>query len=96
MRHDVPAAAIENVLSLYQISARSPKISFGPTPDEKVIFANYTDRAAKGLIAKIPEITGSNANEGADFVPYTPEGPGAATLFNVTENVIACPIGKAI
>ncbi|KAK4893513.1 hypothetical protein LTR27_008196 [Elasticomyces elasticus] len=96
MRHNVTAAALENVLSLYQISARSPKITFGPTPDEVIVFANYTDRAAKGLVAKIPEITGSNANEGAGFVPYTPDGPGAATLFNVTERVIACPLGKGI
>jgi len=39
---------------------------------------------------------GSNTNEGAGFVPYTPAGPGAATLFADTEGIIACPVAKEI
>jgi hypothetical protein len=39
---------------------------------------------------------GSNTNEGAGFVPYTPAGPGAAALFADTENIIACPVAKEI
>ncbi|KAF2764992.1 carboxylesterase [Teratosphaeria nubilosa] len=92
----VPAAAIENVLSLYQISGRSPSISFTDIPDNVTVFSNYTDRAAKGLVAKIPAIFGSNANEGAGFVSYTPNGPGAATLYNITQSIITCPTGQEV
>ncbi|KAH9807844.1 carboxylesterase [Teratosphaeria destructans] len=92
----VPAAAIENVLSLYQISGRSPSISFTNIADNVTVFSNYTDRAAKGLVAKVPAIFGSNANEGAGFVSYTPDGPGAATLYNITQSVIACPTGQEV
>ncbi|KAK4565655.1 hypothetical protein LTR86_003503 [Recurvomyces mirabilis] len=91
MRRNITARALENVLSLYQISQRKPSISFGPVPDEKTVFKNYTERAINGQIAKIPAIFGSNANEGAGFVPYTPDGPGASALLDITNNVIACP-----
>jgi carboxylesterase type B len=41
-------------------------------------------------------IIGSNANEGAGFTSFTPNGPGSATLFNITENVIACPVASEV
>ena len=43
-----------------------------------------------------PAITGSNANEGAGFVSYTPNGPGAATLFALTNAIIACPVSQEV
>jgi hypothetical protein len=39
---------------------------------------------------------GSNANEGAGFVSYTPDGPGADALFRLTESIIACPVSSEI
>lgn len=44
------------------------------------------------LTPEQPLITGSNLNEGAGFVSFTPEGPGAAVLENTTLSVIACPV----
>jgi hypothetical protein len=43
-----------------------------------------------------PAILGSNSNEGAGFVAYTPAGPGAAALFSTTESIIACPVAREI
>lgn len=43
-----------------------------------------------------PLITGSNTNEGAGFVPYTPAGPGNATLVNTTLSIIACPVARDV
>lgn len=39
-------------------------------------------------------IIGSNSNEGAGFVPFTPSGPGADALFNSTMSTIACPVAE--
>lgn len=49
----VTAATLENALSNYGISGVKPAISFVPIADETVVFANSTDRAVKGLVAKI-------------------------------------------
>ncbi|KAI5194626.1 chlorogenic acid esterase precursor [Aureobasidium subglaciale] len=43
-----------------------------------------------------PLITGSNTNEGAGFVPFTPAGPGNATLVNTTLSIIACPVARDV
>ncbi|KAH0376849.1 chlorogenic acid esterase precursor, partial [Aureobasidium melanogenum] len=43
-----------------------------------------------------PLITGSNTNEGAGFVPFTPSGPGNATLVNTTLSIIACPVARDV
>lgn len=40
-------------------------------------------------------IIGSNTNEGAGFVSFTPDGPGAATLASETK-IISCPVGKEV
>ena len=56
MRHNVTGPALENLLSLYQISARAPKIAFPPSIDNVTVFSNYTDRAARGLVAKIVSV----------------------------------------
>lgn len=66
---NVSAATLENALSNYGINGTKPAISFTPFPDNKTAFSNATDRAVKGFVAKIPAILGSNANEGAGFVP---------------------------
>ncbi|PQE07358.1 chlorogenic acid esterase precursor protein [Rutstroemia sp. NJR-2017a WRK4] len=92
----VPAQTLENALSWYSSNGTKPAISFGPVQDEKIVFSNYTARALSGKVAKIPEITGSNTNEGAGFVPYTPSGPGSSVLFNTTNNIIACPVAQNV
>lgn len=41
-------------------------------------------------------IIGSNTNEGAGFVPFTPTGPGQNVLNATTQSVIACPVAREI
>ncbi|RAL12687.1 carboxylesterase [Aspergillus homomorphus CBS 101889] len=89
----VPAKTIQNALSTY---SGTPSISFKPSVDNVTVFANWTQRALEGKVAKIPMIIGSNANEGAGFVSFTPNGPGAATLFKLTESIIACPVAHEV
>ena len=49
----VPAQTLENALSNYAISGVKPSISFIPFPDNVTAFSNSTDRAMRGLVAKI-------------------------------------------
>ncbi|RAK80879.1 carboxylesterase [Aspergillus fijiensis CBS 313.89] len=89
----VPARTLETALSTY---SGTPSISFKPSVDNVTVFANWTQRALEGKVAKIPMIIGSNTNEGAGFVSFTPDGPGAATLFQLTESIIACPVAQEV
>lgn len=50
---NVSATVIENALSNYAISGQKPAIAFTPFPDNKTAFGNTTDRAVRGLVAKI-------------------------------------------
>lgn len=49
----VNATVLENTLSNYLISGVKPSISFTPFPDNKTSFSNPSDRASRGLVAKI-------------------------------------------
>ncbi|RDW77821.1 hypothetical protein BP6252_05874 [Coleophoma cylindrospora] len=92
----VPATDLENALSYHTINGTKPALAFTPVADNITVFSNFTDRAERGLIARIPLITGSNSNEGAGFVPYTPDGPGTAALFAATESIIACGVAAEV
>ncbi|KAF2717201.1 acetylcholinesterase [Polychaeton citri CBS 116435] len=71
----VDATTLENFFASYQESGQSPSISFGPVPDGRVVFQNYTQRGLEGKQAKIPAIIGTNAQDGVAFAPYKPDGP---------------------
>ena len=53
---NVPATTLENALSNYGISGAKPSIAFTPFPDNVTAFSNSTDRAVRGLVAKIVSI----------------------------------------
>ncbi|CAC9895104.1 unnamed protein product [Aureobasidium pullulans] len=93
---NVNATTLESALSNYVISKKTPAISFTPSDDNITVFTNYTDRLVHGHLAQLPLITGSNTNEGAGFVPFTPSGPGNATLVNTTLSIIACPVARDV
>lgn len=62
---------------------------FGPTVDNKTVFANYTDRASEGRIAHVPALIGENTDEGCFFaqkgqIPVSDEAL-------VTESTFVCP-----
>ncbi|KAK5168218.1 uncharacterized protein LTR77_006787 [Saxophila tyrrhenica] len=86
---NVPAGTLENALST------SEGLDFGPTPDGMVVFGNYTKRAAEGLVADVPMIMGNNANEGAGFVPFTPDGPGDEALDEASLG-IECSVATGV
>jgi hypothetical protein len=50
---NVSAITLENALSNYLISGVKPTISFTPFFDNKTAFSNITDRAVRGLVAKL-------------------------------------------
>lgn len=49
----LPSARIQSFVAEYSVNGSSPALSFGPIPDEKTVFANYTERALSGHLAKI-------------------------------------------
>lgn len=53
---NVSAESLENALSYYSINGTKPAISFTPFPDNKTAFSNFTDRAVRGLNAKLVSI----------------------------------------
>lgn len=52
----VPASTLENTFSNYNIAGKGPSLSFTPIADNVTAFSNTTDRAARGLAAKIVSI----------------------------------------
>lgn len=49
----VDASKIENFIAKYAESAQEPGLGFAPVVDDKVVFANYTERVLQGKQAKI-------------------------------------------
>lgn len=49
----VDSTVLENALSNYVISKKSPTISFTPSDDNITVFTNYTDRIVHGHLAKL-------------------------------------------
>ncbi|KAI1873926.1 uncharacterized protein JN550_003195 [Neoarthrinium moseri] len=70
-------------------------ISFSPVADNVTAFSNTTDRLANGLVAKVPWIMGSNANEGAGFGTFNASGMSEAQ-FQIGLSAITCPVVKEI
>ncbi|KAJ5638169.1 chlorogenic acid esterase precursor [Penicillium lividum] len=91
----VPAQTLENALSYYSGNGTKPSVSFTPVVDNKTSFANFTQRVLDGKISKTPMIIGSNTNEGAGFVSFTPNGPGASALASATK-IISCPVAEEV
>ncbi|KAK8069734.1 hypothetical protein PG994_006350 [Apiospora phragmitis] len=95
----VPFQRISNFVGQYQdnstlVDPSQPPITFSSQPDEKWVFANYTQRYLDGQVARIPAIIGTTAREGSAlaYVPmasYT-EGPSEATVVQGTLRFV-CP-----
>lgn len=49
----VPFKTIDDFLLAYSESGETPGLSFMPVVDEKLVFSNWTDQAAKNRVAKI-------------------------------------------
>lgn len=49
----VPAEDLENFVAEYEDSGASPSINFIPVRDDKIVFSNYTERAALGAMSSV-------------------------------------------
>ncbi|SMQ53291.1 unnamed protein product [Zymoseptoria tritici ST99CH_3D7] len=59
----------------YQSSGQKPSIKFGTETDDKIVFSNYTERYQQGLLARVPAIFSSTANEGGTLATFDPDHP---------------------
>ncbi|KAK8055171.1 Acetylcholinesterase [Apiospora rasikravindrae] len=80
----VDAGVLETAVS-------TSSVSFTPVADNVTAFANTTERLARGLVARLPMITGSNANEGAGFGALNESGLSPDRYENGFM-VIGCPV----
>jgi acetylcholinesterase len=64
-------------------TASEPGLSFNPTPDEKIVFSNYTARYAQGSLADRPALFTSNANEGTMFVAILKSLPSPSDPYGI-------------
>jgi len=89
----LPVETIVDFIGHYGDNATTPALAFLPIPDEQVIFANYSDRYAKGLVSKVPAIIGTAANEGSVLVPYATltTGPNQTLVDETTLGAFLCP-----
>jgi carboxylesterase type B len=88
-----PMAEIMQFIGQRRDNAKTPALSFVPTPDEKVVFTNYTERYSLGLVSRAPAIIGSTTDEGTTLVTYTDIniGPDRALVDAVTRSTFPCP-----
>jgi len=91
----VPAGLITNFLGDYAANGTRPRLNFQCVRDDKVYYGNYTTRAAQGLMAKIPAIVSTTANEQSSLVEYPlknlTEGPWQAGVEKDTLATFVCP-----
>ncbi|EME40266.1 hypothetical protein DOTSEDRAFT_179278 [Dothistroma septosporum NZE10] len=92
----LPAYRIETFVANYSDSGASPSLNFRPIPDNRSVFANYTERALVGHLAHIPAIIGTNAQDGVPFAPYSLKGPSTSFVDTLTLLGFICPATKEI
>ncbi|KAI1362168.1 Alpha/Beta hydrolase protein [Xylaria arbuscula] len=87
---NVDGSLLEETLSN---NSATMNLSFRPKADGVTMFSNYTERISKGLVSKLPLLTGSNTNEGAGFGTFDPEGlsPGQ---YELGLAAITCPVSS--
>ncbi|KAF7191557.1 Acetylcholinesterase [Pseudocercospora fuligena] len=74
----------------------SPTGLFYPTVDDKVVFANRTERMLAGKAAKIPTIIGTNKDEGIGNIPYDPNGANQTAAHEMLLTAFFCPVTDII
>lgn len=82
----VDARVLQNIVST------NTSVSFRPVAEGVTAFANITERAAKGLLAKVPLITGSNSNEGAGFITWNGSYTPTAQQLADASTLVTCPV----
>ncbi|EFQ34394.1 carboxylesterase [Colletotrichum graminicola M1.001] len=90
----LPAEKLENFYAVYKDSQVVPTIGFSPQIDNKIVFANYTEKAARGEMSDLPAIIGFNAAEGLFLAPYNVNGPDPAISESLSYNYFWCSTTK--
>lgn len=92
----VPMSLIQNFIGQYRDNGTvdPPLGVFKPSPDERVVFFNYTARAARGLLARVPALVSTTSNEQASLTRYPADnvaaGPDRARVDRETVDVFVC------
>ena len=94
---DVPAKKIVEYVGNYNENnvGGLPGLDFGPIPDDRVVFKNYTQRYVRGLYSGIPAIVSNAADEGAGLTTYPKNnrsaGPWQVAADRITVSSFICP-----
>lgn len=95
---NVTMTALLNAASAGTSGLASVLGSFGPTIDNRTVFANYTDRALKGQYIQNPSIFGNNYFEAGLFI-LLGAGSGASSPLDFwrsfDQTIFTCPITTA-
>jgi carboxylesterase type B len=87
----LPWDVIEDFVGGYTDNGTTPAISFLPIADEKIIFANYTDRYAQGKVSQRPAIFSNCQDEGNSLVTYHHSGVNKTAAEDLTLTAFLCP-----
>lgn len=91
----ISSVEIENYIGHYADSGTTPTLTFGPTADEKVVWANYTKQYEKGAYANLPMIYSTCQTEGEAFAPYPKHpytmAPNQTEALEITLSAFLCP-----
>jgi carboxylesterase type B len=91
----VPVNLITNFWGQYADNGTTPSLFFRPVVDERVVFSNTTQRAEAGLIARVPALVSTTANEDSSLVSYPVNnliaGPNATAVTFATLSQFVCP-----
>ncbi|KAI8626238.1 carboxylesterase [Xylariaceae sp. FL1651] len=95
----VPVSLISNFVGHYGDNHTKPLLFFRPTADDKIIYKNYTERALKGLISKIPALISDTSNEQSSLIAYPVNnlsaGPNKTDVDMGTLSDFICPAYNA-
>ncbi|CAJ2506625.1 Uu.00g078110.m01.CDS01 [Anthostomella pinea] len=73
------------------LASNTTGVVFAPAADGVTVYANNTERAEKGLVAPVPAIIGTNAQEGTGFGGWTVEGGVDEEFFIEAQKYVVCP-----
>ncbi|KAK2017356.1 carboxylesterase [Colletotrichum eremochloae] len=91
----IPAEKLERFVADYKDSQVVPTIGFSPQVDNKIVFANYTEKAALGGMSDLPAIIGFNAAEGLFLAPYDGvDAPDPAVADSLSYTYFWCTATK--
>ncbi|KAG8766000.1 hypothetical protein FRC12_007144 [Ceratobasidium sp. 428] len=68
--------------------------NFAPVPDERLVFANYTERMLSGKMIKVPTLISSLENEATGLVPFDPKGINQTLANEILYNTFVCTTAK--